>query len=141
MLQRSYSRASEIGSIGMLHRQLRRPRRDEHDHQSLTQRLISRRMGGPKAWKEMQQRQKEFQEGWDAEPQQEPGSEDEDGDEKYVEKRDIYAEYDVDAETANEKEARGGNSPLEDEGAEDVNLSHRNPPIDFLICHRNLRCR
>jgi hypothetical protein len=98
-------------------------------------------MGGPRAWKEMQQRQKEFQKGWDAEPQQEPDLEDENGDGKYVEKRDLYAEYDVVAETANEKEARGGNSSLEDEGAEDVNLPHRNPRTEFLICHRNSQCR
>lgn len=88
----------------------------------------------------MQQRQKEFQKGWDAEPQQEPDSDSECGDGKNVEKRDLYAGYDVDAETANEKEARGGNSPLEDEGAEDVNLSHHNPRIEFLICHRNSQC-
>jgi hypothetical protein len=123
----------------MLDGQLRHSRHNEDDDQSLAQQLICLRMGGPKAWKEMQQRQKEFQNGWDAEPQQELDSEDEDG--KYVEKRDLYAEYDVDAETANEKEARGGNSPLEDEGAEDVNLSHRNPRIEFLICHRNSQCR
>ena len=98
-------------------------------------------MGGPKAWKEMQQRQKEFQKGWDAEPQQEPDSDEGEDDWKCAEKRDLYAEYDVDAETANEKDAREGNFPLEDEGAEDVNLSHRNPRIEFLICHRNSQCR
>lgn len=97
-------------------------------------------MGGPKAWKEMQRRQKEFQEDWGAEPQQEPDSDSEDGGGKYAEKRDLCAEYDVDVETANEKEARGGNSPLDDVGAEDVNLSHRNPRIEFLICHRNSQC-
>jgi hypothetical protein len=80
---------------------------------------ISSRMGGPKAWKEMQQRQKEFQNGWDTEPQpQQPDSDDEDAQD--VEKRDLYAEYGIDPETANEKEARGGSSPIEDEGSEDV---------------------
>jgi len=76
-------------------------------------------MGGPKAWKEMQDRQKDFQNLWDAEPQQQPDSDDEDADVD-VEKRDLYAEYDIDLETANEKHARGGDSPREDEGAENV---------------------
>jgi hypothetical protein len=40
-----------------------------------------------------------------------------------VEKRDIYAEYDIDQETANEKEARGDNEVFESEGARDVTLS------------------
>jgi len=81
-------------------------------------------MGGPKAWKEMQQRQKEFQKGWDAEPQQELELNDEADGSQYVEKGDLYAEYYIDSEMANEKDARGGNSPLGNEGAEDVRLSH-----------------
>jgi Swi5-dependent recombination DNA repair protein 1 len=78
-------------------------------------------MGGPKAWKEMQKRQKEFQNGWDAEPQKQLDSDDEDGPD--AEKRDFYAEYSIDPETANEKEARGTSPPVEDDGTEDVRSS------------------
>ncbi|KAL3423510.1 DNA repair protein dds20 mei5 [Phlyctema vagabunda] len=76
------------------------------------------RMGGPRAWKEMQQKQVEFREGWDREevPQNGGGGDsDEDEDE---EKRDLYAEYgDVEMETENEKAARGDTG--EDPGQED----------------------
>jgi hypothetical protein len=94
-------------------------------------------MGGPKAWKEMQERQKEFRSGWNTESLPQPDSDDEYGQD--VEKRDLYAEYDIDPETANEKETRRGNEILEDEGAEDVNLSVLHPVIKLLTCHRSLQ--
>jgi Swi5-dependent recombination DNA repair protein 1 len=94
-------------------------------------------MGGPKAWREMQERQKEVRSGWDAEPLPQLDSDGEEG--KDPEKRDLYAEYDIDTETANEKEARGGNEIFEDEGAEDVNLSVLYQKVKLLTCHRNLQ--
>jgi hypothetical protein len=86
-------------------------------------------MGGPKAWKEMQERQKECRSGWDTESLPQPDSE----------KRDLYAEYDIDPETANEREARGGNEILEDEVAEDVNLSVFHRKVKLLTRHRSLQ--
>jgi hypothetical protein len=77
-------------------------------------------MGGPKAWKEMQERQKEYQSGWDTDPPQ-SFSDDEDGPD--AEKRDLYVEYDIDPETTHEREAREGNEVVEGEGAGDVPLS------------------
>jgi hypothetical protein len=78
-------------------------------------------MGGPKAWKEMQRRQKEFQNGWGEERPQ-PNSDDEAADE--AEKRDFYAYYDVDPETVNEKKAREANKDPEGDGDEnDVTCS------------------
>jgi hypothetical protein len=69
----------------------------------------------------MQKRRDEFQSGWDnTEP---PQSDSDDENRQDVEKRDVYAEYDIDPETAHEKEARGGNEVFEDEGAGDVTLS------------------
>ncbi|KAE9368477.1 hypothetical protein N431DRAFT_414913 [Stipitochalara longipes BDJ] len=64
------------------------------------------RMGGPRAWKEMQKKQQEFQNSWDQEDQTNNDSEDEDGEGKDVEKRDLYAEYDIEPETENEKSQR-----------------------------------
>ena len=94
-------------------------------------------MGGPKAWKEMQKRQKDFRSGWDTGPPPQPDSDDEDG--RDVEKRDPYAEYDIDPETANEKESRGGNEILEDQGTEDVILPVLHWEIKLLTCHRSLQ--
>ncbi|KAF8847441.1 hypothetical protein BDZ45DRAFT_733604 [Acephala macrosclerotiorum] len=67
------------------------------------------RMGGPRAWKEMQKRQQEYQNSWDQEDQpnnDDDDDEDEDSEGKDVEKRDIYAEYGIDPETENEKSQR-----------------------------------
>ncbi|KAM3069256.1 hypothetical protein ACMFMG_010767 [Clarireedia jacksonii] len=65
------------------------------------------RMGGPRAWKEMQKRQQEFQNQWDqVDVINKNDEDDEDGEGKDVEKRDIYAEYDIDPETENEKSQR-----------------------------------
>ncbi|RDL42387.1 Uncharacterized protein BP5553_02366 [Venustampulla echinocandica] len=65
------------------------------------------RMGGPRAWKEMQKKQQEFQGDWDQGEQtnNDPDNENENAD-KDVEKRDLYAEYDIDPETENEKSQR-----------------------------------
>lgn len=81
-------------------------------------------MGGPRAWKEMQQRQAEFRNrDFDEEQHPEPDSNDEDAPEQ-TEKRDHYAEYNYDPETENEKAQRLGNGDVgEDEGQEDVRIT------------------
>lgn len=65
------------------------------------------RMGGPRAWKEMQKKQLENQEAWDQEDQTNTNGNDDDDDDdeegRVAEKRDIYAEYSIDPETENEK--------------------------------------
>lgn len=78
-------------------------------------------MGGPRAWKEMQKKQQEFQGGWDQVEQTKDDSDDENAD-KDVEKRDLYAEYDIDPETENEKSQRpkGLGDTGERPGEEDV---------------------
>jgi hypothetical protein len=58
-------------------------------------------MGGPKAWKEVQQRQKMLQCGWDGDRPQ-PNSDDEVT--ENGKNKDIYADYDIDLESMNEKE-------------------------------------
>ena len=85
------------------------------------------RMGGPRAWKEMQKRQQEFQNGWGQDEQMNDdasGGDEEDPEGKDGEKRDLYAEYDFDPETENEKSQRpkgaGDNGELS--GQEDVCL-------------------
>lgn len=82
-------------------------------------------MGGPKAWKEMQKQQQEFRAGFDApEPVQENDEDDDNDDENAskpeVDKRDLYAEYDIDPETENEKSQRGVKDTGEEPGQEDV---------------------
>jgi Swi5-dependent recombination DNA repair protein 1 len=81
--------------------------------------LTVHRMGGPRAWKEMQKRQQGFQSGWDEVPTNND-SDDNDDEAWDGEKRDLYAEYDIDPETENEKEQRGGGDTGEDPGQEDV---------------------
>jgi len=66
----------------------------------------------------MQKRQREFQRGFDEEPPKQD-SDDEVDQAHDGEKRDLYAEYDVDVETANEKEQCRGEDNGEDEGQED----------------------
>jgi len=96
------------------------------------QMLIGNSMGGPKAWKEMQKKQQEFQGGWDnpeEQTQNNDNDDDDDDDENYekhdVEKRDIYAEYGIDPETENEKSQRpkGVGDTGEMPGQEDVGAS------------------
>ncbi|KAG4424281.1 hypothetical protein IFR04_002522 [Cadophora malorum] len=63
------------------------------------------RMGGPRAWKEMQKKQEENRNAWDQEEQTNNNDSD-DEENKDVEKRDIYAEYGIEPETENEKSQR-----------------------------------
>jgi len=85
-------------------------------------------MGGPRAWKEIQKKQQEFQGGWDNGEEQagnndgDEDDEDDKGEEKDVEKRDVYAEYGIDVETENEKSQRpnGVGDTGEMPGQEDV---------------------
>lgn len=103
------------------------------------------RMGGPRAWKEMQKRQQEFQNSWQEEENNnndddDNDDDDEDGEQKDVEKRDLYAEYSIDVETENEKAQRpnGLGDTGELPGQEDVSvLSVVSKSI--LICSRNSR--
>ncbi|CZT12108.1 uncharacterized protein RAG0_16060 [Rhynchosporium agropyri] len=62
------------------------------------------RMGGPRAWKEMQKKQEENRNSWDQEEQ--TNKDDDEEENKDVEKRDVYAEYGIDPETENEKSQR-----------------------------------
>ncbi|TGO09323.1 hypothetical protein BTUL_0170g00130 [Botrytis tulipae] len=67
------------------------------------------RMGGPRAWKEMQKRQHEYRNNWDQDEANNNNNnnfegEDEEGKDK--DKRDVYAEYSIDPETENEKSQR-----------------------------------
>lgn len=79
------------------------------------------RMGGPRAWKEIQKKQQEFHNSWDQEEQSKDDS-DEEGNEKDVQKRDLYAEYGIDPETENERSqrAKGLGDTGELPGQEDV---------------------
>lgn len=82
------------------------------------------RMGGPRAWKEMQKRQEEFRAGFNQpEPEQAEEEGDGDGDRPDVEKRDLYAEYDINPETENEKSQRDTKDTGEEPGQEDVSVS------------------
>lgn len=83
------------------------------------------RMGGPRAWKEMQKKQAENQNSWDQEePANNNDSDDENGQSQDVEKRDVYAEYGIDPETENEKSqrVRGLGDTGELPGQEDVSF-------------------
>jgi len=87
-------------------------------------------MGGPRAWKELQKKQQEFQNSWaEEEPLTNNDSDDEDGKGQDVEKRDVYAEYDIEPETENEKSQRvkGVGDTGELPGQEDVCHLHRVP--------------
>lgn len=79
------------------------------------------RMGGPRAWKEMQKRQQDFQGQWDQEETTNNNDDSED-EGKEVDKRDVYAEYSIDPETENEKSQRdkGVGDTGELPGEEDV---------------------
>lgn len=83
-------------------------------------------MGGPRAWKEMQKKQEEWQNEWN---QEEPVNNGSDGEDEQKleshEKRDLYAEYDIDPETENEKSqrAKGLGDTGEIPGQEDVGFA------------------
>jgi len=89
-------------------------------------------MGGPRAWKEMQKRQMEYQNTWDQEENTNNDSGDENAEGRDVEKRDIYAEYGIDAETENEKSQRpsGLGDTGELPGQEDVSCKN-------IVCFRS----
>jgi Swi5-dependent recombination DNA repair protein 1 len=63
-------------------------------------------MGGPRAFKEMQKKQQEFHNRWDEEEQTIIEPDEADTGDSSTEKRDLYAEYDIDEETENEKSQR-----------------------------------
>jgi hypothetical protein len=76
-------------------------------------------MGGPKAWKEMQDRQTEFLRGFDEPPP--PRQVDSDDEEVESDERiDVESEYNIEEEeTVHEREARGDNADAgEEEGYE-----------------------
>jgi Swi5-dependent recombination DNA repair protein 1 len=98
-------------------------------------------MGGPRAWKEMQKKQQELHNSWDQEEQTNNDSDDNDAEGKDVEKRDLYAEYDFEPETENEKSqrAKGVGDTGELPGQEDVCHIHLFLTVrDILIVTRNL---
>ncbi|TVY48686.1 Swi5-dependent recombination DNA repair protein [Lachnellula occidentalis] len=95
--------------------------------------VVSGRMGGPRAWKEMQKKQDEFQNTWDQPDEQMNNGNgaggDSDDDEAEAEaraaaKKDLYAQYDVEEETENEKSQRpkGLGDTGERPGEEDVRI-------------------
>jgi Swi5-dependent recombination DNA repair protein 1 len=102
--------------------------------------LMMNRMGGPRAWKEMQKKQQEFQNLWDTEEQNNIEEEREEG--RSDVKRDLYAEYGIDPETENEKSQRekGTGDTGELPGQEDVGTTIFRPAY-ILILLRNLRWR
>ena len=99
------------------------------------------RMGGPRAWKEMQKRQQEFQNSWDQEDRTNNNDDDEDTERKDVEKRDLYAEYCIDPETENEKSqrAKGVGDTGELPGQEDVCFEISRWMLMLLTLLRNSR--
>jgi Swi5-dependent recombination DNA repair protein 1 len=92
-------------------------------------------MGGPRAWKEMQKKQQEFQNSWNQEEQTNNDSDDEHDEGKDVEKGDLYAEYVIEPETENEKSqrAKGVGDTGELPGQEDVYPQHSCYPIGEIL--------
>jgi Swi5-dependent recombination DNA repair protein 1 len=86
-------------------------------------------MGGPRAWKELQKKQQEFQNSWPEEELSTKNLDDENGQGKDAEKRDVYAEHNIEPETENEKSQRvkGASDTGELPGQEDVCPLHRVP--------------
>jgi hypothetical protein len=72
--------------------------------------MICFRMGGPQAWKEMQEKQRVFQNEFNTGFAQDCSGEMDDHDEK----SDTDTGADIEQETLNEREARGGNDDSED---------------------------
>lgn len=84
-------------------------------------------MGGPRAWKEAQKKREEMMSTWDKDEQNNNADSDDDEDEaeaKENAKKDLYARYDVDEETENEKSQRpkGLGDTGERPGEEDVSF-------------------
>lgn len=95
-------------------------------------------MGGPRAWKKLQKAQEEFQNNWGQEELVDTNSDDDEEDRSAREaaKKDLYAHYDLDPETENEKSQRSrefgdtGERP----GEEDVSgLSHSTTKYSYLL--------
>ncbi|KAG9236831.1 hypothetical protein BJ875DRAFT_201477 [Amylocarpus encephaloides] len=68
------------------------------------------RMGGPRAWKEMQKKQHDFSNQWEQDDQANNNDDDDDeednGEEKEKRKNELRSQYDLDPETENEKSQR-----------------------------------
>ena len=96
-------------------------------------------MGGPRAWKEAQKKQQEYQNGWDQEDQNQnqnnDDDDDDDGEKNNTEKRDVYAEYGIDPETENEKSqrAKGVGDTGEMPGEEDVSRFSLSLSLSLLV--------
>jgi hypothetical protein len=85
------------------------------------QQLTVARMGGPTAWHEAQQKREAFKRDWEAEAnQEESDSEESEAGTGGREKRDLYAEYDIDPETMRQDLHDAGNSASQHEGTEGV---------------------
>ena len=83
-------------------------------------------MGGPRAWKKMQQKQQDFQNSWVEEDQNDIDADgDSDASKKNIQKTDLYAEYGIDPETEIEKSQRetGVGDTGELPGQEDVRFN------------------
>lgn len=93
-------------------------------------------MGGPRAFKEMQKKQQEFQNSWDQEAQHNGDPDEEDDEALVLEKRDLYAEYGIDEETENEKAQRVSTAGDTGEvpGQEDVSIAR----IQEIMAHPNV---
>jgi hypothetical protein len=72
--------------------------------------MICYRMGGPQAWKEMQEKQQEFRNEFNAGFEQDSRGEMDDNDGR----SDTDTGANIELETHNEREARGGNDDAED---------------------------
>ncbi|OBT44704.1 hypothetical protein VE00_04437 [Pseudogymnoascus sp. WSF 3629] len=76
-------------------------------------------MGGPQAWKEMQEKQQEFQNEFNAGFEQDSRGEMDDCDGR----SDTDTRADIELETQNEREARGGNDDSEDLNDKEFTMS------------------
>ncbi|KAK0117919.1 hypothetical protein ONS95_012233 [Cadophora gregata] len=100
------------------------------------------RMGGPRAWKEMQKQQEENRNSWDQE-EQNYNNDSNDEKNKELETRDVYAEYSIDPETEIERSQRekslGDTGELpgqEDEFTMAMMLRTLNVDLDIIGYHR-----
>ena len=98
-------------------------------------------MGGPRAWREMQKKQQEWQNSYDQDEENNNGGSDDEG--KDVEKRDVYAEYGIDPETENERlqHEDGMRDTGEQPGQEDVITCSPSLKKGMLMLDRSSRWR
>ncbi|KAI9883465.1 MAG: hypothetical protein M1823_004777 [Watsoniomyces obsoletus] len=74
------------------------------------------RMGGPKAWKDMQLKRNEWRNtGFDEPDMKKNNNNNDDGEEGEIDKRDLYAEYDVDPDPTAEEESMKRDEKEEEE--------------------------